>query len=264
MYRVAIQISGQLRNWSTCSLIWKSAKEELENAGFIVDFHVTVWKEEYSQNMLGLNMFEFCTDVHLVDYSIGTFNDGERIEAGKVQGEKRPIGSSLYSNGVYRAGMNRRKYQRVHKVEYDCVIITRPDIMKINPVDWVELVVFLKSQRSPLNCMYFSSYGATYGGDKTVFSYRWSGDTLIAGSQLSANLFCLHYLYLFLEKEQSFIQQAHTAPAVGTMLFNLVPVVSPHLNCKIVRLDDYKHYDVDQEGNFKNINKAYTDSWKIE
>lgn len=264
MFRVAIQISGQLRNWYTCSKVWKSVKDRLQSNNYQVDFYLTTWKEDYSVQMLEAGMLDFCVDVNLVEYTKGTYIEGERLEAGKIQGEKRPIGSSLYSEAVYHASSNRRKYQKNHNLDYDIVIAVRPDILKNKLSDWVVMCDYLVSQRSPLNIVHFAAYGATYGEDKTVFCYRWSSDTLVAGTQLSMDLFCLHYMYIFFQEEPFFIQQAHTAPAVGTMLFNLVPSTNSLFNCKIVRLDDFENYDMEENGEMKKIDKEYIESWKIE
>tara|TARA_R100000008_G_C3577531_1_gene166236 strand:- start:526 stop:1431 length:906 start_codon:yes stop_codon:yes gene_type:complete len=218
MKKLAIQLSGQLRNWSRFKKIvlpyWERIVEFGKENNVEVHFHGAFWDEDHE----GGEQKGFWGDTHYYsshsDWDVfknikfvGTKKEilmdskplGQRRKD-TYKGNKSPIASWPWGWCMYEASKGRRLWQEKNNHNYDIVIVTRPEIyLKKNNVK----EIFNKIEEC-------SKY------DFTVFSHRinhnmttddnwenlpYSDDGIILGTEESINLYCTNIVFLFLDNK---------------------------------------------------------------
>ena len=237
MKKLAIQLSGQLRNWPRLKKIvlpyWKRIIEVGEENGVEIHLHGTFWNEahalgeqhhhwgqiSYSRSNSDWEDFKFISflkepfvmhgnepvSIHKSYEAI--FQDDKPIEKRKqndmYKGDMAPIASWPWGFCMYEASKNRRFWQREHNYQYDLVLVTRPEIyLERKNVDEI------CNRIEELSSYDFTVFSHAIQHDMTddedtnskgFDTLPFSDDTIILGTEESINLYCTSIVSLFLD-----------------------------------------------------------------
>lgn len=220
MKKLAIQLSGQLRNWAQLKKIvlpyWKRIIEVGEENGVEVHLHGTFWNEEFEEG----EQKEFWGDTNYYsshsDWNVfknikfilpkkEIFMDSPPLKDRRkdtYKGNKSPIASWSWGVCMYEASKNRRFWQREHNYQYDLVLVTRPEIYlkKKNVKE-----IFKKIEEcSAYDFTVFShvihhNMADTEDTNSGFGDLPYTDDTIILGTEESINLYCTSIVFLFLD-----------------------------------------------------------------
>jgi hypothetical protein len=150
--------------------------------------------------------------------------DGYEINTKKTmmrRAQEIPIELMPLSYQQYWGSRYRRLYQKENNVQYDFVMVARPDL-------WFkcDIVEFLQKKKQEIiesKCTIFIPHGVTNSvGYKPHHPSRLCNDFMCLGTEESVNLYCNGFLYSYLQDSKSFISTNHTYPAMTCMKTNLL------------------------------------------
>jgi hypothetical protein len=124
----------------------------------------------------------------------------------------------------YWGSRYRRLYQKQNKIEYDFIILARPDIHYDGDISFAEL--FSKDWEGPNPRLNFKNSHFTIFMPQGILNAvdghtRTSNDLIFLGTEESINLFCNGLLHCYLQTSKSFNSTHHTLPAMVCMKTNL-------------------------------------------
>ena len=226
MNKIAIQLAGQVRYWKKSYNDWVNFKSNLEKEGFDVDFHICTWEDEYT-NECNFDFFETTNLVPINTEMVFKNVIRDRKKNILKDTERRnqvPFDMIPYTYLQYFGSRFRRLYQIKNTLEYDFIILVRPDAHYTDN----EYLNFSKQLSKNWNLYSRSNFTifiplgiSNSSGFKPEFPTRFSHDVLFGGTEESINLFCNGFLYCYLQTSQSFYSTNHTIPAMICMKTNL-------------------------------------------
>ena len=214
-----LQLSGQIRLWEQSCEYWIELKSKLEESGFDVDIHICGWKDSYTESF----DFSSFTTHNLIPINMDLVCIGEETDRKKtiMRRSQDPIMLMPLSYQQYWGSRYRRLYQKENNVQYDFVIITRPDLLF--ECDIVNILQEKKQEIIESKCTIFIPFGVTNSvGRKPVHPSRLCNDYMCLGTEESVNLYCNGFLYSYLQDSKSFMSTNHTYPAMTCMKTNLL------------------------------------------
>ncbi len=229
--KIAFQLTGQIRFWEYCSQHWNKFKSDLEKNGFDVDMHICSWKDNYTEKI----KFDFFTTDNLIPINYDLLKDNtltDKHRSSNQPGRRGQHGIDLFpiSYIQYWGGRYRRLYQKENNIEYDFIILSRPDFcfdVSSAGILSSEEKSFsnyknLKEEISKSHCTIFIPHGVRNSiGFKPNMASRFSSDLWCVGTEESINLYCNGFLHSYLQESKSFKSSAHTYPAMTCMKTNL-------------------------------------------
>ena len=123
MNKIAIQLSGQIRYWHKSYNDWVGFKASLEKEGFDVDLHICGWEDEYTKEL----EYDIFTTSNLIPINKDIVIENSKLD-GNWSRNQQPISLLPYSYLQYWGGRFRRLYQKQNNIDYDFIILTRPDV----------------------------------------------------------------------------------------------------------------------------------------
>jgi hypothetical protein len=213
--KIAIQLSGQLRFWQESYLHWKKIQKHFSSNNIDVDIHLCTWKDDYTKKI----NFDNLTTTNLIklENSILT-NSNEDDKKNKLRRGHIPLDLLPLSYQQYWGSRFRRLYQRKNNIEYDFIILSRPDCLIQNFKRIFDLKDFIAESFSTI----FIPHGVRNSvGFKPYHPSRLCNDFLCIGTEDSINLYCNGFLYSYIQSSQSFKSTNHTYPAMTSMKTNL-------------------------------------------
>jgi len=232
MNKIAIQLAGQVRDWEKSYYDWVDFKSNLEKKDFDIDFHICTWEDEYTKEC----NFDFIETVNLVPINTEMIAFDVKTSAGTneekmkpVRRDQTPYGMIPFSYLQYWGSRYRRLYQKQNKIEYDFIILARPDIYYEGVEGFAEL--FSEDWEAPdpeptspgknFKNSHFTIF-MPQGINNVVDGHtRISNDLLFMGTEESINLFSNGFLHCYLQTSKSFNSTNHTLPAMVCMKTNL-------------------------------------------
>jgi|TARA_A100000172_G_scaffold79017_1_gene65325 hypothetical protein len=126
---LAVQLSGQIRYWNQSYKYWKKFKKYFNDNGIEVDFFLSCWDKEGKQ-------YDYNSTGNLVNIDKSFFKD-TNIETQNIKFDKKvsfdgsPLEPSFWCMCHHFAESTfiRLKYEKKIKKNYDCVLISRPDLI---------------------------------------------------------------------------------------------------------------------------------------
>ena len=217
MHKIAIQLSGQIRYWHKSYNDWVEFKSSLQERGFDVDLHICGWEDEYTKE---LEYYIFTTS-NLIPINKDIVKENSKSD-GNWSRNQQPLSLLPYSYLQYWGGRFRRLYQKQNNVDYDFIILTRPDVYNLRQgrgeakqlsLSWEE---FSKS----FFTIFTDGIENRLGGETKSIT-RVCSDLLVMGTEESINLFCNGFLHCYLQESQSFYAGHHNLPGYICMKTNL-------------------------------------------
>ncbi len=231
MNKIAIQLVGQVRSWEKSYYDWVDFKSNLEKKDFDIDFHICTWEDEYTKEC----NFDFIETVNLVPIDTEMIAFDVKTSAGTneekmklVRRNQTPFGMIPFSYLQYWGSRYRRLYQKQNKIEYDFIILVRPDVYipvgDVEDTTFAEL--FSEDWEAPSPRLNFKNSHFTIFIPQGIFNIvdgytRFSEDLLFMGTEESINLFSNGFLHCYLQTSKSFNSTHHTLPAMVCMKTNL-------------------------------------------
>ena len=233
--KIALQLSGQIRFWEQSCEYWVELKSKLEESGFDVDIHICGWKDSYTESF----DFSSFTTHNLIPINKDLLTDRGVEKSGKktiMRRNQDPIMLMPLSYQQYWGSRYRRLYQKENNIQYDFVIITRPDLLF--ECDIVNILQEKKQEIIESKCTIFIPFGVTNSvGRKPIHPSRLCNDFMCLGTEESVNLYCNGFLHSYLQDSKSFMSTNHTYPAMTCMKTNLL-TKSINTPMKLRREDD--------------------------
>tara|TARA_B100000287_G_C20423806_1_gene698631 strand:+ start:115 stop:801 length:687 start_codon:yes stop_codon:yes gene_type:complete len=212
--KIAIQLSGQLRVWQESYLHWKKIQEYFSSNNIDVDIHLCTWKEDYTKKI----NFDNLTTSNLIKLENNILTKVNEDDKYKMRRGIKPINLLPLSYQQYWGSRFRRLYQKENNIEYDFIILSRPDCIIRNFEHIFDLKDFIAESFSTI----FIPHGVRNSvGFKPNLPSRFCNDYLCIGTEDSINLFSNGFLYSYIQSSQSFISTNHTYPAMTCMKTNL-------------------------------------------
>lgn len=218
--KIALQLAGQVRFWEQSYEYWTELKSKLEQSGFDVDVHICSWRDSYTKS---LDFSSFTTyNLIPINMDLLTIESGRETEKTMMRRSREiPIELMPLSYQQYWGSRYRRLYQKENNVQYDFVMVVRPDLGF--KCDIVEVLQKKKQEIIESKCTIFIPYGVTNSvGWKPQHPSRLCNDFMCLGTEESVNLYCNGFLYSYLQDSKSFISKNHTYPAMTCMKTNLL------------------------------------------
>ena len=217
MNKIAIQLSGQIRYWDKSYYDWVGFKASLETEGFDVDLHICGWEDEYTKE-LDYGIFETSNLIPINKDIVKENSDGE----GNWSRKQQPLSLLPYSYLQYWGSRYRRLYQKQNNVDYDFIILTRPDVYcSRNGLNEAKQLSLIWEKFSQSVFTIFTDGVKNHLGGETKSYTRYSNDLLFMGTEESINLFCNGFLHCYLQTSQSFYAGHHTLPGLICMKTHL-------------------------------------------
>jgi|15BtaG_2_1085339.scaffolds.fasta_scaffold00241_2 hypothetical protein len=234
--KIALQLSGQIRFWEQSYEYWTELKYKLEQSGFDVDIHICGWEDSYTKSF----DFSSFTTHNLIPINNDLLTTGQETWSSSSQGIMRrkqdPIGLMPFSYQQYWGSRYRRLYQKENNVQYDFIMVTRPDLWF--KCDIVKILQDKKKEICESKCTVFIPFGVINTvGRKPVYPSRLCNDYMCLGTEESMNLYCNGFLHSYLQDSKSFISTNHTYPSMTCMKTNLL-TKSITIPMKLRRLND--------------------------
>jgi hypothetical protein len=228
MNKIAIQLAGQVRDWENSYYDWEDFKSNLEKKDFDIDFHICTWEDEYTKEC----NFDFIETVNLVpintemiSFNVKPTVGTKEYKMNPIRRDQTPLGMIPFSYLQYWGSRYRRLYQKQNKIEYDFIILARPDIYYHNAEDFAKL--FSEDWETTNPRLNFKNSHFTIFMPQGILNSvdrhmpRVSNDLLFMGTEESINLFSNGFLHCYLQTSKSFISTHHTLPAMVCMKTNL-------------------------------------------
>lgn len=217
MHKIAIQLSGQIRYWDKSYNDWFELKSSLKKEGFDVDLHICGWEDEYTRKL----NYDIFTTSNLIPINKDIIIENSK-ENGNWSRKQQPISLLPYSYLQYWGGRYRRLYQKENNVQYDFIILTRPDVyyVKNGMGQAKQLSSSWEEFSQSIFTIFTDGIENRLGGENKSIT-RVCSDLLVMGSEESINLFCNGFLHCYLQESQSFYAGHHTLPGYICMKTNL-------------------------------------------
>ena len=209
--KIALQLSGQIRFWEQSCEYWIELKSKLEESGFDVDIHICGWKDSYTESL----DFSSFTTHNLIPINMDLVCIGKERDRKKtiMRRSQNPIMLMPLSYQQYWGSRYRRLYQKENNVQYDFIMVTRPDLSF--KCDIVKILQEKRQEIIESKCTIFIPFGVINSvGRKPVHPSRLCNDYMCLGTEESVNLYCNGFLYSYLQDSKSFMSTNHTYPAM--------------------------------------------------
>tara|TARA_Y100000004_G_scaffold137076_1_gene155334 strand:- start:699 stop:1475 length:777 start_codon:yes stop_codon:yes gene_type:complete len=235
--KIAIQLAGQIRMWDNAYSEWETIKSKLESNNIDVDIHICTWKDEYTET-LGLKTYQYShmfTTINLIPIKQELFSEiGKETKDFEKNRGYSPHGMMPVSYQYYYGGRFRRLYQRENNIQYDVIILSRPDVY-FKDID--KTIEYLVNQNG-VTPNYYTTLEAINSQNSTIYipqgeinsvhknnhstQLDWMSDDLfVMGNEHSINQYCNGYLHCFLQNSHSFVATNHTYPVITCHKSNL-------------------------------------------
>ena len=217
MNKIAIQLSGQIRYWHKSYNDWVGFKASLEKEGFDVDLHICGWEDEYTKEL----EYDIFTTSNLIPINKDIVIENSKLD-GNWSRNQQPISLLPYSYLQYWGGRFRRLYQKQNNIDYDFIILTRPDVYynRNGLKQTKQLSLNWEKFSQSIFTIFTDGTSNRLGGETSSYA-RVCSDLLAMGTEESINLFCNGFLHCYLQTSQSFYAGHHTLPGLICMKTNL-------------------------------------------
>tara|TARA_Y100000310_G_C20647884_1_gene797670 strand:+ start:48 stop:968 length:921 start_codon:yes stop_codon:yes gene_type:complete len=293
MKKLAIQLSGQLRNWNVMKKITIPIFQAIisfgKKYGIDIHLHGTFWDDsdvgkqqkefwgevDYTSKNTDFNIFK---TINFIPLEKELFNTGKPLEHQRkdtYKGVNSPIAAWPWSWCMYRASMYRRLWQIENEVRYSVVLVTRPDIFfQKNTLKDIFNFVFgdyQKEKKFNMENYEFTIFTGQITHNMTISNFnfsRISDDTIVFGNEESVNLYCTNLLPLYIDNNLSFNDQSgHIAVPFIIQKLNLnrvspFPKLGYLLGFNLIRIN--KDVEIlDPEQVHPTAKKRVEDEWNI-
>ena len=217
-YKIALQLSGQLRNWNTSVKYWNNLISILEN----VDVYTCFWNEDYARqqdiskiNNLVLNNLIEPPRHHGYSEWSKEYQHQWPYEFRKYQ---------LYPQNylIFKGGYHRRLYQLNNNIDYDAIIVSRPDF-NLQECKIRERSLFTDTSKF-ISDVVANKYSAFLQGVRNLVGesgyHKFSNDYFFIGTEESMNLLTTNILSNYIDKGSFHIGEhnAHILACTSTGL----------------------------------------------
>jgi len=245
MKRVAIQISGELRNFNTASMLYKKVKELFNQEGVELDFFLHCWDNEYSREIEQKGLFDFINDysMDVIDPKFIYKSEAKKysyVENSDPRAYTFATGLQGWSYSMYKSSRLRRLYQKDNNITYDYILICRPDsYFRENVLR--QLIMSIKEEKEE----YFMALFRRNIMKEVKGEQRWLGykgdDSVMFGTQEAINLYSTNFHLHFINPPINSVPQGHNIPGLTAMKYRLDIIGSNHnfnISGELLRNDD--------------------------
>jgi len=208
--KLAFQYFGEIRFFDIFSQMIGEYKELSNKFDCSIDFHITTWKNDYTSK-LDLSMFD---SSHLIESP----QDGlmsllpKKYNKENREGASRGFFNPSYS--MFWGAYNRLQYQKVNNINYDWIILIRPDFIFLSK-DFFNFVKELRNTKFH-DEDHVNDFHIIYSKCWKHLDSKWSAfsgqDVFWLGSQEGIDLFCKNFHLCFLNDDGGFISTYHNLP----------------------------------------------------
>lgn len=168
--KIAIQMFGHLRTYKQCyEKLFENLVNRYDCDIFIhtwdrVDHNTQTW-HDYHASDTGQTKSELIADIKNIYHPTDLMVEKQRVvDMGTIESDGRQISlfgmhSMLY--GMSMANAMREKYQKKHKIKYDFVVVIRPDIYLIEPLN---IESFIRPEDADASDILYTAGNYKHGG----------------------------------------------------------------------------------------------------
>lgn len=203
--KIAVQYWGEIRYFDVFTQTINEYRLDASRNDYSVDFHITSWDNDYTRS-LDFSVFD---SFHLIESPQDGIASLLPKKGNKENREGKSRGFFNPSYSMFRGAYNRFVYQKEHNIEYDWILLIRPDFY----ISSRNFFLAIKEIRERKKQNLLSDFEIIYKLCKKTLDSKWSSfkgtDEFWFGTQEAIDLFCKNFHLCFLNDDGSFLSTYH-------------------------------------------------------
>ena len=196
-YKIALQLSGQLRNWNTSVKYWNNFINTVEN----IDVYTCFWNEDYAKEQDISKINNLVLDNLIEPPKHYGYDKWSKEHQHQVPYKYRKYALYPQNYVIFKGGYYRRMYQLKNNINYDAIIISRPDF-NLERCEVNELSLFTATDKFMAHIKAYR-YCAFLQGIKNIVGdtgfHKFSNDYFFIGTEESMNLLATNILSNYID-----------------------------------------------------------------